>query len=386
MNRPLVVLAPCRCLVGCGGGGGRAPAVRGPVAATLPPANPAAAGKMIQGAQAARDPRTTARAIELFREAIAIDPTLWEARYDLGVVLAQGGALADAERELVAAAKIAPAEEDVAIALAETRRRRGSHKEAAAGLEAFVRAQPRVGPARTLLVTTLRDAGQVDRAIVEAREVLAKRPGDATALSELSLCHLAKGERDTAHLLARQAVDANPGSAVAHRASGLVSLAEGEDARAFQAFQKAATLDARDTTARLNMGAVLLRAGSYARAEEQYRAILAVAPDDAAAEVGLAVALRGQADPRNPARYDHAKAVLERVIERDPHNTSALFNLGVLMMDHLKRADDAERAFARFLAEAPADHPARADAERWAVELAARRGAPGASGKPGGAK
>ena len=73
----------------------------------LPPANPAAVGKMVQGVGAAKDGQRD-RAVSLLREAIGIDPTLWEARYNLGVVLAGAGDLAGAEEQLRGAQKLAP--------------------------------------------------------------------------------------------------------------------------------------------------------------------------------------------------------------------------------------------------------------------------------------
>ncbi len=66
----------------------------------LPPANPLAVTKMVQGVQAAKEPKGVPRAIELLKEAIQIDGNLWEARYDLGVLYAQTGALAAAEVQL----------------------------------------------------------------------------------------------------------------------------------------------------------------------------------------------------------------------------------------------------------------------------------------------
>jgi len=297
---------------------------------------------------------------------------LWEAHYDLGVVLTNAGDLAGAEDELKTAAKLAPDAEDVVVALGELRRRRGEHKDAADGLGDFVQDHPTAIDARTLYVTALRDSGQVDKAIAQAREVLVRKPGDASALAELALSHLAKGERDTASLLAKQALDANPKSAIAHRATGLIALAGGDDAAAFAAFTQATHEDPHDTTARLNMGAVLLRAGAYAKAAEQYRAILQVAPDDASASIGLAAALRGE------AKNDDARQLLEKVLERDPHQVAALFNLGVLYTDFLKKPDAAKPLFTRFLADAPNDHPSRAEAERYlaAMNAAAPKAAP----------
>lgn len=350
-------------LVGCGGGSKAKPGAK-TVEKGIPPANPIAVQKMVEGATAARDPKMQTRAIALLREAIAIDPNLWEARYDLGIVLASSGDLANAEDQLKAAAKTAPDREEVAVALAEVRRRRGSTKEAAAALDDFVKDHPNALVARTLLVTSLRDAGQHEKAISQAREVLVRRPNDATALSELALCHLGKGERDTAQLLVKQALDVNAKSAVAHRVQGLVHLNGGDDALAFQSFSKAAQEDPHDTTSRLNMGAVLLRAGSYVKAAEQYRSALAASPDETIAQIGLAAALRGESDGKNAKLLDEAKALLDKVIERDPHNIAALFNMGVLQADSLKRPAEAKQYFERFLDDAPRDHPARAEAER----------------------
>lgn len=370
----LAIGALCTGMVACGGKHkGAKPGVATP---GLPPANPLAVTKMVQGVQAAKEPKGIPRAIDLLKEAIQIDGNLWEARYDLGVLYAQTGALAAAELQLKAAQKIAPSEQDVAVALAEVRRRRGEHKDAADGLEEYVKAFPGAVEARTLYVTTLRDSGQLDKAIQNAREVLVRRPGDPTALSELALCHLAKGERDSAQLLVKQALDGNAKSAPAHRAAGLVALANGDDAAAFQAFQKAAQEDPRDTTSRLNMAAVLTRAGAYAKAEEQYRAILAVAADDAAAMVGLAAVLRAQGDAKNTAKFDQAKQLLEKVLERDPNDVRALFNMGVLLFEFMKRPDEAKTYFDRFLSEAPSDHPQRAEADRYMSQASVQKKAP----------
>jgi tetratricopeptide (TPR) repeat protein len=360
-------------LAGCGGAT-TAPKRAEQVA--LPPANPQAVAKMVQGVGAAKDANGRDRAIALLREAIVLDKNLWEAHFDLGVVLANAGDLAGAEDELRTAAKLSPDSEDVVIALGELRRRRGEQKDAADALGDFVQSHADAVAARILYVTALRDSGQNDKAIAQAREVLVRRPGDASALAELALSHLAKGERDTASLLAKQALDANAHSAIAHRATGLIALAGGDDAAAFAAFTKATQEDPRDTTARLNMGAVLLRAGSYAKAAEQYKAILQVAPDDASAAVGLAAALRGEATPQHAGKLDEARVLLEKVLERDPHHVAALFNLGVLYNDFLKRPADAKPFFTRFLADAPSDHPGRAEAERAVAAANAAKPAP----------
>ena len=344
--------------------GGHAAAVHTTATVALPPANPVAVAKMVQGVQAAKDGGRD-RAIALLREAIAIDSNLWEARYDLGVVLAGAGDLASAEDQLPTAAHLAPDSQEIAQALAETRRRRGEQKAAADGLSDFVQAHPNAVDARTLYVAALRESGQIDKAIAEAREVLVRKPSDATALAELALSHLAKGEKEAAALLAKQALDSSPNSAVAHRATGLLDLANGDDAEAFAEFRKASQADPKDTTSRLNMGVVLLKAGAYPKAEEQYRQILTVNADDVEAQVGLAAALRGEADAQHPQKLEEARALLDKVLTADAHNTSAEFNMGVLLADFLKRPGDAAPYFKRFESDAPGDSPLRADADRY---------------------
>jgi len=91
-----------------------------PVAA--PSANvviPAAASKMISGVEFAKSPSGRDRAVGLMREAIAIDPRLWEAHYNLGILLAESGDLAEAEPSLERAAQLAPGAEEIATALEE---------------------------------------------------------------------------------------------------------------------------------------------------------------------------------------------------------------------------------------------------------------------------
>ncbi len=370
---------------GCGGaqaagGGASSPARQ----AAQAPSNPVAVERMVKGVQAAKDGQREA-AVSALRDAVQIDPSLWEARYDLGVVLAGAGDLAGAEEQLALAARGAPDAQDVAVALAEVRRRRGEPKLAAEALADFVHDHPGAIAARTLFVAALRESGQIDRAIAEAREVLVRKPADATALAELSLSHLAKGENEAAGLLAKQALESSPNSAVAHRATGLLDLANGDDAAAFAEFRKAAQADPHDTTSRLNMGVVLLRAGAYGKAAEQYREILRVSPDDAEAQVGLAASLRGEGDEKHPQKLEEARAALEKVLAADPHDTSALFNLGVLYADFLKRPADAAPLFKRFLSDAPSDHPLRPKAERYVSAASAASGASDRSPAPGAA-
>ncbi|HYQ29291.1 MAG TPA: tetratricopeptide repeat protein, partial [Polyangiaceae bacterium] len=129
------------------------------------PANPQALGKMVQGVQSAKDTNGKERAIQLLRDAVAGDPGLWEAHYNLGVLLADKGDLGAAERELSQSAKLAPNAEDVAVALAEVRRRQGDASGAIDALQPFVKQYPDAKVAPIALITALREGGKVKEAI-----------------------------------------------------------------------------------------------------------------------------------------------------------------------------------------------------------------------------
>jgi tetratricopeptide (TPR) repeat protein len=360
MNRialTLVVLATT--LSGCGGGS-RAAAVP-----ALAPANPAAVSKLAQGVEAAKSKDGRKRAIELLEKAVEADGQLWEGRYNLGVLLAESGDLVAAEKQLKEANKLAPNAEDVVVALGEVRRRLGDYDGAVDALEAFVKANRDSTLARTALVTSLREAGKIEKAIAEAQAALIRNANDPYALSELALAQLERGEIDTAELLSKEALKAAPSSAVAERTAGLISLKRGDDAVAFRHFQRAGELDPEDTTARLNIGTVLLRAGVYDRAATELKAVVDADPDDTDAAIALAAALRGKAKRDNSAGFGESERLLRGVLEREPKNISALFNLAVLYSDYMKRPSDAEPLFKKFLSAASDKHPSRAEAERF---------------------
>ncbi len=318
---------------------------------------------MLQGVSAANS-GDTKQAIKRLEEAVKRDPKLWEARFDLGVLLAQTGELERAEDELEKALDSAPNAEDVVVALAEVKRRRRDAQGAADVLTTFVKAHDEAIAARIALVSALRESGRIDEAISRAQEVLVRRSGDPNALAELALSHLARGEVDTAELLITEALKAEDKKAVVERTAGLIALERGDDAMAFKHFVRASELDPKDTTARLNMGTVLLQAGVYDAAEKEFRAVLAVKKDDDDATVGLAAALRGQGTRYKKEPYSKAERLLKELLDRKPRHLAATYNLAILYTDYLQRPTAAKPLLKRFLEDAPEKHPARPEAKR----------------------
>ncbi|MEO6603500.1 MAG: tetratricopeptide repeat protein [Polyangiaceae bacterium] len=355
---PATLASLCLLSAACGAGHKQV------VSPTLAPANAQAVGKMVQGVQAAKEPSGKDRGIQLLRDSVSADPGLWEAHYNLGVLLADKGDLKAAERELGQAQRLAPNAEDVVVALGEVRRRQGDADGAIDALRPFVKQNPDSKVAPIALVAALREGGKVKEAIEQAQRVLVYHSSDPYALSELALANLEQGEVDTAELLIEEALKADDKSAVAERTAGLISLRKGDDAVAFKHFQHASELDPKDTTARLNTGTVLLQAGVYDKSAQEFRAVLAVEPESTDAMLGLAAARRGQGKRDDQSGYLEAETLLKGILDREPKNVDATFNLAILYSDYLKRSSDATPLLQRFLDDAPKNHPGRAEAER----------------------
>jgi tetratricopeptide (TPR) repeat protein len=348
--------------LGCGG------SAEAPKAPEVPPARKAAVGKMMRAVESAGHAKGSSQAIELLKQAVAEDPGLWEARYDLGVLLARDGQLGAARLELERARDLAPNAEDVVAALGEVLRRSDELSAASDVLSRFVQSYPDATQARRVLVVVLRERGRYDEALEQARELLKRQPGDASALAELSLTHLEQGQVDVAELLIAEALKAEPHAAVVERAAGLIALKRGEDAIAFGHFAKASELDPNDTAAGLNTGTVLLQAGVYERAEKHFRGVLAVQPDSLEAKLGLAAALRGQGSRNDPGPYRAAESLLKEILARAPSDWAAAHNLAVLYAESMDRPEQATTEYSRFLSNAPAEHPSRAKAKKWVDE------------------
>lgn len=348
------------CVVGCGGAAEVTVQSR-----EVPPADPKAAKKYLEGARllARAGQNRDRRAMELFREAVAIDPFLWEAHYNWGVVLRRRGELREAAAHFKSAHDIQPAAHEPTLALAEAQYALGEGEQASDLLEAYLAAHPDSPGVRVGLTAMLRERGMYDDALKQAREALVRNAQDTQALAEVGRIYRAQGELDVAELVLKKALDLDADSAALQNDLGLVALARGDTQLAFSYFAKASELDAAFTPSRMNRASVLLNAGDYAAAATEYQSVLAGHPDDADAHVGLGVALRGQGEPRK------AKKEYELALLLVPNHAAANFNLAVLLAEFLEQRAEARPLFARFLELSVDNDPHRELAERYLREI-----------------
>jgi tetratricopeptide (TPR) repeat protein len=362
-------------LAACGGGGhpaARTAEVRA-TKAKLDPVNPKAA-KEFEGAMRALrvgGPESLDTAKARLKAAVEIDPTLWEAWHDLGVIASREGDDDAAVDAFAKALRTKPGHTSSLLARAEAYRRGGHKKEARADYETALKATEEDDPNRkdaaARLASLLRDAGEFDDAVSVLRDTVRVSGTNAKIYTELGLIYIAQKRLDLAQLVLVKAAELDAKDPAIYNAFAVLALRQGKAQEAFERFDQAVSLDPAYIDARFNKAAVLLDAGDYARAKTELTTIVEKRPDDFAAHVALGVALRGLKD------FPEAKKTWDRVIKEAPRRSTpradAMFDLAILSLDYMNDAAAGKAALERYLQEAPSSHAKRQAAEEKRKEL-----------------
>ncbi len=355
------------CVSGCG------PSVSGKGEIKLPPAKAEAVHEFEAAVRQIKlGPPSYGRALDRLGAARQIDPNLWEAWYDTGWILQTQRELDKAADAYEHALAIHPGHAPSVAALGSVYLQRRRFADAARIYRRYLDGnQPPPAVARAMriqLASALRQGGDPDKAIAELRTVLRGDGRNAAALSGLGLVYEAKGQHELAELVLRRAVEVadkdKPAiAAAAWNDLGLVLLALRRDQEAFAAFDKAAALDPQLSEARYNRAAVYLDCGDYGSAAKELEKLTDVQSANVEAWVALGVARRGL------GKLHEARTAYDKALSLDPNDPSALYNVGVLLMDFKKEPAEARGYFARFMHAAEFGHPKRGDVDARMKEL-----------------
>jgi tetratricopeptide (TPR) repeat protein len=202
-------------------------------------------------------------AVQSFGRAAEIDPTSWEARYNLGVGLLLSGQPRSALGPLEDAASINRASPDVQLALASAYDQVGMTDEALLA-------------ARTVIESTNDPEAQTQARFIVGRALYAL--GDyAGAAAQFA-----------------RVVQERPGSASAQLWAGLAEYQRGDFAGAALFYERAVQLDPNSVEARINLGAAYLASERYRDAEGVYRLLVQQNSRDGESHFNLGWALYAQ--------------------------------------------------------------------------------------------
>jgi tetratricopeptide (TPR) repeat protein len=262
-----------------------------------------------------------AAAIEAYRQALSIEPSLPEANLNLAILLLDG-------------------------------RQPG---EAVPLLEKVLAARPRDLRAQVLLANALAGSGDRERATAEYRQALELDPNSAEALLGLGRVLAAQGQFAEAEKQLRRAAELQPARVEARLEIGSVLEATGRLDEARALYSELAAQNPDNAAVHRRLGRALVAAKRYAEAasELERAARLAPAPDD---ERNLAIAYA------QARRADAAIPRLKKLAAASPRDYDVRLFLGEMLM--------AQRDFAAAQTELEAAAALRPDLPNAWVDLA----------------
>jgi len=233
----------------------------------------------------------TSLAIEMFRQALAKDPGLSRARYNLAEALSASGQAGQAVAE---------------------------YKDA-------IRAQPRFAEAEYSLANSLVKTGPAEDAAEHYRNAIRARPSYPEAHSNLGNLYSEQGNFGQAREEYEQALRIDPAFAEAHNNLARVLAQERQLPGAMDHLRRAVTLNPNYAEARYNLARLLQEAGSVEKAIAEYRRALVIQPGFAAAHLSLGQALGDQ------GKLDAAIAEFQEVLRLKPGHAEARRNLEIAL-------------------------------------------------------
>ena len=360
MMRAVALGAALAIASGCGGAAKpKAVATARTTSNKREPINPKAA-KEFEGAMRALrvgGPEAKDTAKTRLKAALDVDPTLWEAWHDVGVIAFREGDDDAAIDAFTRALKLKPGHIPIVLARADYE----------AALKTTEEDDPNRKDAAARLASLLRDAGDFDDAVEVLRNTVRVSGINAKIYTELGHIYIAQKRFELAQLVLVKAAELDAKDPAIYNAFAVLALRQGKAQEAFDRFDQAVSLDPSYLDARFNKAAVLLDAGDYQRAKTELTTIVEKRPDDYAAQVSLGVAQRGQKD------FPAAKATWERVIKEAPRRgtarADAMYDVAILELDFMNDAVGGKAALERYLQEAPVGHAKRQAAEEKRKEL-----------------
>ena len=322
-----------------------------------------ALGIALLRAGAAPDDAAGSEALDAFRTAVRLQPSLPQAQSELGKLMLKRGDIPGAIAHLEQAIALEPQNAAPAYVLAQAYRRLGQTDRArdllarVSRLNAQERGDDPQGDLRPMMFRIVRDsgspsppvsppsaidaaacaaAGDLDGAIVRLREAVAAAPGNADARYQLSVTlwnryqraagRRQKSDLDEAVAALTPAVAQHPDRPQFHLVLGQLRAEQQQFPQAIEHLRRAAALDPGSADYPYNLGLALRLDGNLEGAGEQFRAALAKNPGHTLARRSLGLVLRQQGDVKG------ASVELRRAATELPEDAQGRYLLGTVLV------------------------------------------------------
>lgn len=174
-----------------------------------------------------------------------------------------------------------------------------------------------------------------DEAIIKsASQILYQSPTDLYALNSSAMAHYRKKQYDSAAFLINKALALQPDRSEFHSNLGLIQMSQGEKRFGILSFKKALELDESNLTANVNLGTIYVSEKDYAKALIVLEKAYDVGMRDVKFLNNYGIALVAN------VKYEKALEVYRLATKDSNSQKDALFNMAILMIDHMGKYKD----------------------------------------------
>ncbi len=279
----------------------------------------------------------TAEALELLRRACALAPANAEVHNNFGRLARAVNLPAEALASFQAALALAPQQPEAHYNCAQAYAALGRRSEAMAAWRAALTLAPNLAPAHYQLGLALQEAGDLPAARLHLQQAAPGHPAASAAFARLLA---ALGETGAANAAYAAALALAPEDAALHSDAGAVLAGIGECEQAIALFNRAIALAPGLSAAHNNLGNALAALKRWPEATGAYRAALALAPDFTEAHGNLGNAALEQLRAAEAlAHFNAALAIDPGFAEYHHYRGRALMFLGDLDAAHAAHAE-----------------------------------------------
>ncbi len=282
------------------------------------------------------------QAINGYRDLLTLQPSHFEAQYNLGILLINRGDLITGALELEKAAQLGSGQRKARAfySLASAQRKMGKTAQAAITLGMAIRLVPSDPEPRVALAALEPDTAEGQkRALMQYHKILELVPNYSPALVNMASILNAQHKHREAEQLLRQAIQTNPEFVRAHSALGSLLLSDKRWTEARNEFEWILQRNPARADARFNLGRVAYGEKAFDKAILEYQTALELAHGnypEAQLNLGLVHATKGD--------YTAALAAYQNALKARRQYPEAWFNSGIAYL-RMKDDKNAESAF-----------------------------------------
>lgn len=178
-------------------------------------------------------------------------------------------------------------------------------------------------------------------AIALCREALRVKPDGLLGYQLAAESYVALGDLARAELVVGRGLQWDANDAGLNRVAARILTKRHNIPAAMASLRAVLRADGKRDDVRAQLAELALDVGDYAGAIAELEILHKHRPNDVAVQIGMGVAYKGL------GQFDKAQDTYSAVLEKDPAQTDAMWNLAVLYHDQLQRFDDAVALYKR---------------------------------------